>query len=154
MAVCPDYWPKARRDAPVHLQMALQVRPTRVNSMAIGPVVQVFRDDTGRVRVGQEIAFRVDCFDPGARAEPGPPVLGKQRFRVSLEWLKAARYLEVYLRPHQGGYEVVWDQVTPLVRRTRVPMNPVDSVGYGVLAPEEVRYPAAGVWERVRGWFR
>jgi hypothetical protein len=122
--------------------------------MAIGPVVQVFRDDTGEIQIGSEIAFRVDWFDPEERADSGPPVLGKQRFRVSMEWLKAARFLEVYLYPYQGGYEVVWDQVTPLVRRTRVPMNPVDSEGYGVLAPEQVRYPAGGFWARVRGWLR
>ncbi len=133
--------------------MEMRVRPGRNGSTALGPVVQIFRDDTGRLRIGAEIAFHVSWFDPDTPRDPGPPILGKQQFHVPIEWLKAARYLEVYLHPAAAGYEVAWDQVTPLQRSTRVPMNPVDSPNYGVLSPHEVRYPDTR-WEQLKKWWR
>jgi hypothetical protein len=154
VAIAPHYWQQARRDAPIHLQMEMRVRPGRDGSTALGPVVRIFRDDTGRLRVGGEIAFRVSCFDPDEPRQPaGPPILGGQRFHVPIGWLKAARYLEVYLYESGSGYEVYWDQVTPLKRTTRTPMNPVESRDYGVLSPDEVRYPDTR-WERLRNWWQ
>jgi hypothetical protein len=152
MAISPHYWEQGRREAPIHLQMALRQRPGPASSLAAGPVVRVFRDDTGQIRVGCVISFKVDWFDPDAARDTGPPVLGRQRIRVPLPWLGAARYLEVYLHAAAGGYEIAWEQVTPLERSTRTPMNPVDSSTYGILSPEQVRYPEASFWDRVRGW--
>ena len=153
MAIAPHYWQEGRRNAPIHLQMEMRVRPGRNGSTALGPVVQIFRDDTGRLRVGAEIAFHVKWFDPAEPRESGPPITGKQQIRVPIEWLKAARYLEVYLYYAESAYEVAWDQVTPLQRTTAVPMNPVDSPDFGVLSPDQVRYPETP-WERVRRWWR
>jgi hypothetical protein len=152
VAIAPYYWQQGRREAPIHLQMALRQRPGPASSFAAGPVVRVFRDDTGQIRVGRVISFEVDWFDPDAPRDTGPPMPGRQRIRVPLPWLAAARYLEVYLDAVDGGHKIAWEQVTPLERSTRAPMNPVDSPDYGILSPEQLHYPEVNFWDRVRGW--
>lgn len=140
MAICPEYWQRARQEAPIHLQIRLETRPDlrQLRRLAGGPIVRIFRDETGQLKLGRRISFFVpldDGTDGGAHPDPMPGSSG-QDFGVDVAAMKAARFLEVYLAPHDDGFEVVRDQVTVLRRSTRQPVNPPDSEGYGILLPQ------------------
>jgi len=163
MAIAPQHWAQARTDAPIHLQIRLDERPgpARPSSKATGPVVRIFRDDSGHLHLGDVISFAVNWSDSSAPSDSGGPVLvGRQNITVDLAWLNAARFLEVYLADGPQGYEVVWDQVTPLSAATKQPVNPPTGDGYGVLTPQDVIRSGvqpdsgwAGLLSGLRRWF-
>jgi len=158
VAISPDYWPKARTDAPIHLQLKLTKRPEAYpDHVVAGKIVRIFRDETRRLRRGSRLSFTIHWFDERAPRDPnpGPPILEGQRFALLSSWLEAARYLEVYLAPVEsepGGYDVVWDQATAMRRATSQPVNPAEAEGYGVFVTDEVRRHAAALpqpwWRR------
>jgi len=160
MAISPDYWPAARADAPIHVQLRLTKRPdgVRADARVAGRVVRIFRDATERLKRGTRLSFVINCHDGRVRDESDlPPVLGKQSFALDLSWLAAARFLEVYLRPcgpreREGGYEVVWDQATALLHATKEPVNRADRDGYGVFVTEEV-LRRAGTSASITPWW-
>lgn len=140
MAMSPEYWQRARREAPIHLQIRLETRPDlrQRGRLAGGPIDRIFRDETGQLKLGQRISFFVpldDGTDGGAHPEPMPG--SGQGFCVDAAAMKAARFLEVYLAPRNDGFEVVRDQVTVLRSSTRQPVNPPDSEDYGILLPQD-----------------
>lgn len=144
MAISPHYWPAARAEAPIHVQIRLTKRPdpARYDHHVAGKVVRVFRDQTHRLRRGSRVAFAVRYRD-GTESEDREPMPGRQRVFLELDWLKAARFLEAYLRPcgpreERGDYELVWDQATALLRPTKQPVNPADREGYGVFVTDEI----------------
>lgn len=162
MAIAPEYFQKARAEAPIHLQVKLERLPDNADSTAGGKIVRIFRDDAHRLRRGERIYFRIRWNDPnrdrGARNEP--PMPGGQRFALDIAWLRAACVLEAYLTPAwrdgredpEGGFEVVRDQVTALRRATAVPANPADRVGYGVFVTDEVLERASAGQRVSRPW--
>jgi hypothetical protein len=153
MAIAPYYWREAREKAPVHVQIRLTKRPDglRDDSNVAGPVVRIFRDDTGRLKRGDVISFTVNWRDGRRPRDTGEPiVLGRQRFWFELAWLHAARYVEAYLQPDGNGFELVWDQATLLLRETDDPANPVEGEDYGIQVSDEVIRRAS----QPRPWYR
>ena len=141
MAVAPQYWQQARARAPIHVQIRLDKRPdpAEEDPFVAGPLVRIFRDTTGQLRLGGVVSFPVNWEDRSREPDPDRPIrIGKQSFPIDITWLRAAAFLEAYLEPAGGGLHVVWDQVTPLARATRRPVNPAGGEAYGVLTPDDV----------------
>jgi hypothetical protein len=137
LAVALHYWREAREGAPIHLQIRLKKRPDYEDANVSGSIRRIFRDDTGRLSIGQAISFEVNWTD-GRSETDSEPALKRQCFALDIEWLKTARVLEVYLTFADGRYLVVWDQVTAVMHRTRYPVNPIDGDGYGIFVDDAV----------------
>jgi hypothetical protein len=136
----PANWQWARQHASIHLQIRLDIRPdaSHRERLAEGPIVRIFRDDTGQLRVGRRIAFFVALDrDPDRDWHEEPKPGSGQHFPVSRSAMQAARFLEVYLESQDERFGVCRDQVTVLRRSTREPVNPPDSEAYGILEPED-----------------
>jgi len=141
MAINPDYWRKARDEAPIHVQIRLDRRPSPGNSIVSGPIVRIFRDHANTLKLGQEITFEASCHQKQPpTAERGPAILGRQTVSLDLDWLNAAHFLEAYLEPDgNGGYLLSWDQASALLEKTKEPVNPPGGESpYGVLVTEEL----------------
>lgn len=137
MAIALRYWREAREGAPIHIQIRLKKRPDRKDANVSGSIQRIFRDDTGRLLIGQSISFEVNWTDGHGNTD-SEPMPRRQRFALDIEWLKTARVLEVYLAVTDSRYLLLWDQVTALMHRTRYPVNPIDAEGYGIFVDDAV----------------
>jgi hypothetical protein len=126
-----------RQAHPIHIQIRLKKRPNREHGNVSGSIQRIFRDDTGRLVIGQAISFEVNWTD-GRSDTDSEPTLRRQRFALDVEWLKTARVLEVYLTVADSRYLVLWDQATALMHRTRYPVNPIHADGYGIFVDDAV----------------
>jgi len=156
MAINPEYWRRARDEAPIHVQIRLDTKPARAGeSKVAGPVVRIFRDRTGMLKIGDKLAFEVSCYVSGPPdPNPGPPMPGRQSVSLDIAWLQAARFLEAYLDfdPAKNTFHVAWEQATALWRKTDAPVNPAGGESpYGVQVTEEVLSRASrpkSLWSR------
>ena len=157
MAINPDYWMKARDEAPIHVQIRLDRRPTPdVDSLVGGPIVRIFRDGTTRLSRGDILTFEIKLWN--GRPD-GPPMPGRQFVGLEWEWIRKARYVEAYLDEFEGRYTLCWDQATALMRPTNSPVNPPGGTNpYGVLVTDEILHSAERsdekLWSRIFRWFR
>lgn len=154
MAMAPYWWRNARENAPIHVRIRLKERAQSggLERFVSGPIVRIFHDETGRLKRGGVLRFAVDWQDGPTSKDPNrePMPGGGQPFALDLSGLRAARFLEVYLAPSDDGYQVVWDQATPLLRSTSQPVNLANGEGHGVLLPADILRRA----ENPRWWHR
>jgi hypothetical protein len=144
MAISSEVYRQARRDAPIHLQMEIRQRPdfsSRYDAEAVnirGPIVQVFRDRSGRFGPGDWIGLNIPWVRPQPRGDSLPAMPGPHSFSVTPELLRGAAVIEAYLTVDGESLMVVWDQWTLLGRATSQPANPAEAEGYGLHVADDV----------------
>jgi len=144
MAISPEVYRQARLDAPVHLQIEIRERPdftSRYDAEAAnvrGPIVQLFRDQTGRFRLGDWVGLNIPWVHPRPGGGSGPAMPGRHSFDVTPELLRGAAAIEAYLSVDDQNLAVVWDQWTLLGRPTSQPANPAEAQGYGLHVADDV----------------
>lgn len=106
--MAPEYYQKARAEAPYHVQIAItRVEAPRVGAGACGvegQVLQIFKDTTGKLAKDMIIGFPVACRRQGDVVPIGGTVW------LNTEALEHADYMEVYLDDAAEGFDVaLWN---------------------------------------------
>jgi hypothetical protein len=122
--MAPEYYRKAREEAPYHVQVAIsRVTPPPSGPgtcMVEGKIVEVFKDTSAKLTVGTPIRFPIACYRSGDvdRVPIGGTIW------TDLEALTRARYVEVYLVDAGDGFDTaLWQsQIIDAPRRP----DPVD----------------------------
>ncbi|MEI9902526.1 MAG: hypothetical protein WDN31_23290 [Hyphomicrobium sp.] len=123
--MAPEYYRKARAEAPYHVQVAI----TKVDAPRRGPgtcdvtgkVEQVFKDATGKLPKGAEVGFPVACRRKGDEVPLGGTVW------LDTDALEQAEFIEVYLIDGaDGGFDVPLSNYRIIAAPSPAPQFPVD----------------------------
>lgn len=122
--MAPQYYQKARADAPYHVQIAVThvglPSATPGNCTVEGTVVQIFKNATGKLKADASIDFPVACMRPGDKV-----LLGGTMW-TDADALSKARYVEAYLVDAGDGFDVALWQSRIIVAPSPTPQFPVD----------------------------
>ncbi len=123
-AALPPYaYEEARREAPYHLQVAVErVAPpasTPGFCDVTGKIVTLFRDKSGALALGQAIGFKMACI----RETDDTPLSGT--IYTDLTQLTQAKYIEAYLADQDGGLKVALSQALIIEAPSSTPQLPV-----------------------------
>ncbi len=122
--MAPQYYQKARADAPYHVQVAVThvaLPSTTPGSCGIeGKIVQIFRNASGKLKTGADIAFPIAC------TRPGDQVLLGGTMWTDADALSQARYIEAYLVDAGDGFDVALWQSRIIAAPSPAPQFPVD----------------------------
>jgi hypothetical protein len=120
----PWVYRDARANAPYHVQIAVSrvMEPAQTpGACAVaGDVVEAFRDATGKLPKGTPVSFPVSCMRPGDKVPIGGTMW------TTVENLKQARFVEVYLVAAGQGYTSALDQMRIIAAPSESPQFPVD----------------------------
>jgi hypothetical protein len=122
--MAPQYYQKARADAPYHVQIAVThvaVPSTTPGNCTIeGKVVQIFRNASGKLAPGASIGFGIACMRPGDKVLIGGTMW------TEVDALSKARYVEAYLVDAGAGFDVALWQSRIIDAPSSTPQFPVD----------------------------
>jgi hypothetical protein len=122
--LAPEYYRRARAEAPYHLQVAISkvVPPASGPSDCLveGKVVRVFRDATGKHGLDSSIRFPVPCAGPDDRVPAGGVIW------TDTDALLRAKFIEVYLVDADGGLATALSQSRIIEAPSDTPQRPVD----------------------------
>jgi hypothetical protein len=123
-ALAPEWYRKARAEAPYHVQVAVRrvvpPSPSPGACMVDGDIVTIFRDTPGSLDVGAPISFAVSCMQPGDLVPIGGTIW------TQINRLEAARYIEAYLSGGPERYDTALDQTRIIPEPSEAPQFPVD----------------------------
>lgn len=122
--MAPEYYRKARQDAPYHLQVAILrvVAPGSGpgNCMVDGKVVEIFKDTAAKFTAGTSIRFPIACDSPGDKVLMGGTIW------TDRQALMRARYIEVYLVEAGDGLDTALWQSKIIDAPSSAPRLPID----------------------------
>lgn len=122
--LAPEYYRKARVEAPYHVQVAIaRVVPPASGAGACvveGTIAKIFRDAPSKLTHGMSISFPVACHLPGEMVPIGGTIW------TDTEVLLHAKYIEVYLVADGAGYETALWQSKIIGAPSANPQLPVD----------------------------
>jgi hypothetical protein len=125
----PEQCRADRFAATAHVQLELPSRPTAIPTHITGKLVRIFRDNGNSLRLSETVIFPAPLPSPGA--EPKAEA-----------WARA-RYIEAYLNRTPSGWQSVPGQLTLMRDKSSFPINPADSVNFGVpIGPDLWAAPA------------
>src|SRR5262249_46565387 len=106
--MAPEWYRKARAEAPYHIQVAVTnvvaPSPSPGRCTVEGEIVAVFKGESGKLRQGRPVSFPVSCMNPGDLVPIGGTIW------TEIPRLQAARYIEAYLGNAGEGYRPALDQ--------------------------------------------
>lgn len=122
--MAPEYYRKARAEAPYHVQIAI----TKVEAPRTGPgtcavegqVLEIFNDATGKLSKDMMIGFPVACHRKGEMVPIGGTVW------LDTDALEKADYMEVYLDDSADGFDVPLSNYKLIPKLSAEPQFPVD----------------------------
>lgn len=123
--MAPEYYRKARAEAPYHVQVAI----TRVDAPTHGPgtcdvagkVETVFKDAAGTLPKGADVGFSVACHRAGDVVPVGGTVW------LDIKALEQAEFIEVYLVDDPGGgFDVALWNYKIIPQPSAAPQFPVE----------------------------
>jgi hypothetical protein len=122
--MAPEYYRKARAEAPYHVQVAITkvVAPRRGPGTCDveGKVATVFKDATGKLPVGADVGFPVACHRPGDAI----PLSGT--VWLDTKALEDAEFIEAYLVDGDPGFDVALWNYRIISAPSAQPQFPVD----------------------------
>lgn len=122
--MAPEYYRKAREEAPYHVQVAIsrvEPPPSGPGSCTVdGKIVEIFKDTSGKLGAGTAIRFPIAC------ERPGDSVLVSGTIWTDLEALMRARYIEVYLIDAGEGFDTALWNSQIIDAPSSTPQFPVD----------------------------
>jgi hypothetical protein len=121
--MAPEYYQKARAEAPYHVQIAItRVEAPRTGAGACaveGQVLRIFKDATGKLSKDMIIGFPVAC----RRQSDVVPIGGTVWLDTSA--LEHADYMEVYLDDSAEGFDVALWNYKLITELSPAPQFPV-----------------------------
>lgn len=122
--LAPEYYCKARAEAPYHVQVAItRIAPPASGAGACaveGTIAKIFRDTPSKLAEGMPISFPIPCSRSGERVPIGGTIW------TDTDVLMHAKYIEAYLVTAGAGYETALWQSKIIAAPSATPQLPVD----------------------------